>query len=307
MPHASLTRITLRWVFTLASLFVVGPIASRMTATLRAADGSIHTSLLVSDAPVTGALIALGVFALTGLIALPAARIFGPRFAMRMACFCIAWASWTTGTTDEIIRSLRGTSPMTTLALEGALVLVLSLALILAILRFGKVQDHGPDGRDIRGGHDVLSRSLAGMRQPRAIASLLASIALGGLVAWVFAIEPNKGQAVFAAFMGGIAAGAGAHLASLALPGENDAPPVLAPFLGMLILAVASPLAASALLANGTTLLEAVYAERLFALAHVLPLDFAAGALLGVPIGLAWARSMAEDGESETRAEAKSA
>ncbi len=295
----NIARISIRWVFLLGALFVVGPLASRVTAGLTAADGSQHTSLLVASSVSEGAFATFAVFALTALIVLPGAAIAGPRRGMLLACFCLAWASWTTGSVDQIIRSLRGQSPVGMLVVEGVLVGGLMLVLVLAILRVGRVQERGPDGLDFPGGRGSVIANLRGMASLGGVVGLAAAVVLGGLVAWIFAIEPLKGQAVFAAVLGSIAAGAGAHMASVTVAGEDHPAPAVTGFLAAAILGIVGPIAMGAM--GGDDLRQVAYAGDLFALGHILPLDWAAGAMLGVPIGVTWARSMLEDGKTESR------
>ncbi len=302
----STARSIYRWSFTLGALFVVGPLAARLTASLHARDGSIHTSLLVTASPAVGLLVTLLTLALAALLAIPAGRIFGPRFALRIAAFCLAWASWTTGTVDEIIRSLHGDSPVATLAFEGALVGTLGLGLFLLVLRFSKIQDHGPDGRDLRAGPDSPANLFRALASPAGMGTLAASLVGAALLAWVFAIEPLKGQAVFGAFMAGIGAGAAGHLAAMALGADERHEFSFLPFLAPAILGILGPLSMSIMLENATTLREAAYAGRLFPLGHILPLDWLAGSFLGVPIGLAWVKSMSEDETPETETPAAS-
>lgn len=301
-PHIG--RITGRWVFLLGALFVVGPVASRVTGGLTASDGSQHTSLLVGSSLGAGLVATLAVFGLCAAIVLPSAALSGPRRGMLLACFCLAWASWTTGSVDQIIRSMRGESPVQTLVLEGVLVGVLLLALVLGILRVGRAQERGPDGLDIQGGPGTVGANLRGLMTIGGIVGLGAAIVLGGLVAWIFAIEPLKGQAVFAAMLGAIGAGAGAHMASIAIAGEENPAPPITPFVAIVILSIGGPIAMQAL--GGDDLRAVSYAGNLFPLGHILPLDWAAGAMLGVPIGLTWARSMMEDGKGESKGTAGS-
>ncbi len=299
IDRPNIPRITIRWIFLLGALFVVGPLSSRVTAGLTAIDGSQHTSLLVGSNMGAGILATIIVFALCAAIVLPGAAITGPRRGMLLACFCLSWASWTTGSVDEIIRSLRGGSPVQTLVMEAVLVGVLMLLLLLAILRVGKVQDRGPDGLDFAAGKKAVAENLRGLVSLGGLAGLAAAVVMGGLVAWIFAIEPLKGQAVFAALLGGIAAGAGAHMVSITVADEDHPAPTITPFVAIALLAVIGPIAMQAM-ADGD-LRAASFAGKLFPLGHILPLDWAAGGMLGVPIGVTWARSMIEDHKGESK------
>ena len=296
----NIPRITIRWIFLLGALFVVGPLSSRVTAGLTAIDGSQHTSLLVGSSMSDGILATIAVFALCAAVVLPGAALAGPRRGMLLACYCLAWASWTTGSVDEIIRSLRGESPVQTLVLEAIFVGALMLLLLLAMLRVGRVQERGPDGLDFAAGKKAVAQNLRGLVSVGGLAGLVAAVALGGLVAWIFAIEPLKGQAIFAALLGGIAAGAGAHMVSVTVADEDHPAPTITPFLAVALLGLIGPIAMQAM-ANGD-LRGAAFAGKLFPLGHILPLDWAAGGMLGVPIGVTWARSMIEDHKDDAGA-----
>jgi hypothetical protein len=67
--------------------------------------------------------------------------------------------------------------------------------------------------------------------------------------------------------------------------------------LALAVLGLAGPLVAKGV--QGSRLVEATYAGELLALARPLSLDWAAGALLGVPLGLAWAGAMLDHRSAE--------
>jgi hypothetical protein len=69
---------------------------------------------------------------------------------------------------------------------------------------------------------------------------------------------------------------------------------VLAFFGAMAILGVAGPVVAAVLPGGNGGVVRASYAGTLFPLGLSMPLDWLAGAFLGIPMGLSWAGSMTE-------------
>jgi hypothetical protein len=110
-----------------------------------------------------------------------------------------------------------------------------------------------------------------------------------GVIAWICASTMLKGQAVFAAFVGAIAAGVAAQFAASSMRGHATPVSVV---VSMLIPAIVGPLLASQL--NDGEVVAQTYANTIVPLARVMPLDWAAGALLGAPIGLGWAGAMVD-------------
>ena len=95
----------------------------------------------------------------------------------------------------------------------------------------------------------------------------------------------ERAQAFAAAVVGSILAGAVARFIG-PYPG-----PVTA-MLGLLILAVVAPLLTGMM--AGADLVESAYTGSMLNLGRLTPMLWASGALVGVPIGTAWAESMFE-------------
>ncbi len=111
------------------------------------------------------------------------------------------------------------------------------------------------------------------------------SAAAGALVlpaVWLIAQSDDKGQVIGAVFCGGMAAGlVGRILAPHVQPVLIFATPVLFGAIGHVIGAAAL----------SEPLREAMVADRAGALIMPMPVDYAAGSLLGVAMGLGWAKS----------------
>jgi hypothetical protein len=105
-------------------------------------------------------------------------------------------------------------------------------------------------------------------------------------VVWLFARSPLRGQTLAAAVMGGIAVGlAGRLLEPRVQPRLLFAVPC---FIGALAQAACA-------LALRVSPADAFITQTLPALALPMPIDWAAGSLMGVAIGLGWAKSFLHD------------
>lgn len=282
----AVARASLRWAFTLAALLVVGPIAGLLTGALRNTDGSVHATCLVTESPMQGILAGVGVIVLAAALALPAGRIFGPRFGLRTAGFVICWAAWRTGTVDELLRTAQGSAPLPRLALEGLILAVPAVAAAYLILRLSR-SSVPAEIEEFAVGADPAPKLLSLTSLAACAGGLIGAAFLG----WLVAIEPLKGQAVFAAFFGGIAAGA---LGRLAGSGVNKIVPPLPLVLSIVLVSILGPLSPLAVHGSGQAVLDASYAGTLFMLGNITPLDWLGGGLVGLPVGMAWVGSMME-------------
>ena len=122
---------------------------------------------------------------------------------------------------------------------------------------------------------------------PAAAAGLVACALSAAGAAWIIGVSPLKGQTIFAAFVGGIVSGVAAQLATSSL---RAAPTPVLPVCAMILPAAAGPL--SALLVTSSALYDASGAGTMPPLSLIMGLDWSTGALLGVPVGLAWAGAM---------------
>jgi len=294
----NLPRLFLRWTLLLGALFALGPIAGHLVNTLHAADGGADATPLVSTSPVRGVFIAAVVMLLALAVGVTGGRIFGPRLGLRTAGFVLAWAAWLTGTVDAILRQSQSRAPMWTLALEGLIVGVMALVVFVLVVALARPHNEHEQAEFAMTGKDPLTtvtRDLRKLASTGALVGLVGAIIAGGIVAWIIAFEPLKGQTVMAAFFGGIAAAAVGRLAA-SMVGQDA--PVMVYFIAIVVLAIASPASAALVHSSGDQLLDASYAGTMFALGHILPLDWLAGGMLGVPIGLAWVGSMIERHEA---------
>jgi len=287
-PEMQWARIAGRWAFFLAALFVVGPITGMLTGRLHAADGGDHATPLVSTAPSAGAIGLVLVFALATTIGVPAGRVFGTSIGFRCAGLVLIWAAGRTGNVAEIIRASDSSEPLRVLAAEGAIVGVLLLLLTSVLIATGSAP-HRLERDAFPPGPRAAVRDLIRLFTPVGGATVLATLIGAGVVAWIVAIAPMRGQAVAAGILAGLGGGAAGRLAGASI---DDKIPPIAHVVGMALLAVLAPLVGLLMHGGSARVVEAAYAQELFAPARLVPLDWAAGAVLGLPIGIHWACSM---------------
>ncbi|MCB9844624.1 MAG: hypothetical protein H6811_01360 [Phycisphaeraceae bacterium] len=305
-PKQTPARLALRWTLTLGALFVMGPVAGMAVHAMKAPDGTHNASPLASGSPGAGVLALALVAGLTALVGAASGRFFGPRIGLRNAGFVAAWAAWSSGEVHEILRSARSGGPMSGIAIEAAVVAVLLIAATVATLLASRAPAETAETRELPVGPDGLTRALRSMGSVAALAGLVGALGLGYALAWLVALESLKGQAVFAAIFAGIGAGVGARLgAALADSGHQPAP--LLPVLAIALLAIAGSILPLATLSGPDAILSHALAGTLHPLSRVMPLDWMAGGLLGVPIGLGWAGAMMDSQSHAEAAKAESA
>lgn len=273
-----MAQATIRWGLYLAALVVIGPIARRLTGALHALDGSGEATVLVTGSVAAGLGAAVGVFALAALVAVPAAWLLGARPAMTTAGLVLAWASWGTGTVDHILRREPSPGTFWRLAAEGVLVGLLGLVLVGLIVLSARAEHHQEPG-------PRLDRFLGPLRRATTPMAAALAVVFAAAGAWLIAVEPLKGQALGAAVVAGILAAAAGRLADVHAPAFVFLIPVV-------VLAIGAPVVAATTTEGGIELVLTVNQQGLFRLANILPLDWIAGAFLGVPVGHAWAGSL---------------
>lgn len=284
-------NVLVRWAIPLSALFILGPLAAALIAGLRAPDGGGQVSLLLSTTPmqgVLGGLAALGLALLAGVLG---ARFIEQRSGLMAAGLVLAWAAWNTGRIDRVLAISPARSALFTLAVESALFGLLAVGVALVIL---KVPTRMPRfiaaGDTTRVLGDKTHHEPTRLIDPTAALALAAAIVGAAVGAWFVASAMLKGQTFAAAVVAGLLAAAAGRLAS-----QRVTPAWF--FLGLVLVAIAGPVIATFMHAGTLGPTRAAFAGRLFPLARLMPLDWIAGAFVGVPLGLWWAGSMIEKHE----------
>lgn len=273
---------TVRWSLYIGALIVLGPIAGWFMELSHAADGTAGT-VLVSASPVVGVLgLGLGSALAAGVGALAAWRC-GLRPGLTCAGIVLAWmAGMSSGLTGAAASA--GEGPWGVLLAEGVLVGVCLVGIGVAVSWAAgrhRVPASAPNKPD-ESEHTLSFNK-------RSIAALAAGVPAGAVAAWALALTDLKGQVIAAAALAAVALTMLVRLVDLKTP-------ALGALAAGALLAVFGPAYAMALVpADGA--LAGAYAQTLPGIVLVTPLDWAAGVLLGTPIGLAWAASIVKRAE----------
>lgn len=279
----------LRWSLLVASLLFVGPACSLPLASLRDADGGSATSMLISTSPGIGILGGLLVFAGAGLVGVIGAHAFSMGWGFVCSGLVLAWGAWRIAPIDTLIRRSQGPGELPWLAAEGLLAVALAIVLAVVITHIARSRQASPVARaslaPLRPGLHLLIEhdDIAKIAPAAGMATLAASLAAGA-VAYVVAASMLKGQTFFAACAAGLASGVVVQL--VATGQRAKATPTLG-VLALVVPALAAPIIAQ--VTQGDAIVREAFAGTLFPPARVLSLDWAAGAMLGVPMGMGWA------------------
>ena len=242
--------------------------------------GASGPTFLQAESPVA-AVVALTVAA--GL-ATAVAVVVGRVINTAVALFVLGAGFFVLAHGMETVRDLAfAGGSLTWLAIETLLLAGLLLAAVAVVFRLsGPLPDiHPREGR-------AEAESVWGARA-------LGAAAAAGLivlpVVWLVAQSPLKGQAIGAVFVGSMVAGLAGRLLS------PHVQPLLL-FVSPLVFGAVGHLLAAA--RTGDPLDAAYVAGGLSHLSYPMPIDYLAGTLMGVAVGLGWARSfLHHDGDEE--------
>ncbi|MEQ9095222.1 MAG: hypothetical protein RIE32_03055 [Phycisphaerales bacterium] len=278
---------TIRWTLYIVSLVVVGPVAGMLMRLTNAPDGSAGTPL-ASSSPVVGAVCLILGAVLAAAIGGFAAWRCGLRPGLTCAGIVVAWMAGMSASTQSAISAF-GEGPWGLLVVEGVVVAACLVGIGVVITL--AAQRHVP----VPGEH-ITAQSAEAMEAEKTLtfsgrsAGAMAIAAAGGAAAaWFLAVTDLKGQVIAAAALAAIVIAVLAKLVDLKTPAVGAIGAAA-------LLAVVAPAYAYATVAADTAL-AAAYAQALPGIVRITPLDWAAGALLGTPLGLAWAASIVKRAE----------
>jgi len=285
-----MTKATLRWALISLSLLLVGPAVAWVVGGLRDVDGGRAVTLLVNGSLPRGLLSGLVVFAAATLVGAVGARFLALGLGVTCAGIVLAWAAWSMGTAEDVLRRANSPADLPRLALEGFLVTAAAAALCAFLTKVATHRDAHLAPRNTKGIPGLIypTDTEADARLTLAIA-VPAAIAAAAAVTWLLAVTNARGQTLAAALFGAVAAAAAAQV--IAASRRCLITPAV-PALAVAAVALAGPLIANAV--QGSRIIDLTFSDHLLPIARPISLDWAAGTLLGIPLGLSWAGSMLE-------------
>ncbi len=276
----------MRWIFYFAAMFIVGPIAGSLVASLRAADGGLDATLLVNTSILNGLLVGVAVFIMAGAMGAGAARLTDSRAGLSTAGLVLVWAAWRGGRVDELIRTAESAAPLWSLAAEGAIFGAAAIVTAALIMLVARKNPDRPDTERPARFKNLLIDAVAGSGVP--VAVLTVTLVTAAIVWWLVFSE-YKGQAILAATFAMVVGVTAGRVASHVSPPHCF-------FLAVVVLAVLGPTVGA--LAQGGNIQQVTYMSDLLPIARLTPLDWIAAGFLGGPLGLAWASSLIQRHQS---------
>lgn len=267
-------KVVLENVALLGGLFVLGPLAGVLLLSQRGPDGSSHFSGLVSEQPAVTLLLMLVLIVVVGVLGAVFGRAVNRGVGLSFVGFTLLVAAWYTGDIDHLLRASPQSGTFVRLAIEGAFLAV--AALIALGINLVATQSAAGELRS-----EVTSKGL-----PLAIAGGVVGACVG---VWYGAFDLSRGQALLACVVGGVLAGAFGRLAGASADARSG---LVGAFAAMMVMAIVGPIVG--MIMDGSNILSAVVRSELVFVARPQPLDWVAGAFLGVPWGVAWAGAMAD-------------
>ncbi|MCE2924634.1 MAG: hypothetical protein LW822_04150 [Phycisphaeraceae bacterium] len=251
-----------------AALFLAGPLAWVLTAGVHDPTGGHGgTVLLFAESMPVAFVRGAGASLIAVVVGLLSARLVSLRWGLWNAGVVMAWASAGVGTVDQVLRARGSASGLLgAFAVEGGL---------LAVLAAGFAFLAGRVARERWGEEEGWSR---GKRVGMIVAAVVASAVGVAVGTRVGMIDNLKGQAIFSVLAGSVLGGI---LATIVWPRH----PAWTVVLGVAVVAVFGPMYAMATVPAGQ-LVEQIFGGTLVGFARITPMDWAAGALLGTPMGM---------------------
>ncbi|KAA0212973.1 MAG: hypothetical protein DYG94_13455 [Leptolyngbya sp. PLA3] len=264
------------------ALFIVGPVITLPLAALRGVDAGHDVSLLVGANPLLGILLGGTLLLAAAVYGWLSARLIDARTGTLSAGFLLAWAAWRTGSMEWLFRLQPGSGTLIRLSVESTILGVGALVICLLIVGSGRGRHENPHA-DLPGPH---LGSLKQLANPQVLAGVGVGALAALVIAHLVAFNPLRGQALVAAVLASIAAGALTRLVIGAA--ANREAPSASPYAAVALAGIVGPVIGF-ITPGAARLDDAALHGTLLGPLLVQPLDWAAGMLIGTPIGLAWA------------------
>lgn len=293
----SMRKAVFEWVTLLTALVIVGPFVGIPISMLHSPSGSAEATALTSTQPLMG----MG-FVLVAMVGALLAGWLGSKtvsrgMGMTAAGFVMVWAAARTGAGGMILRDAKSAGGVAVqMAIEAAILAIPALLLVTLVHKV-RPMDSDDSEYPLTECRCGLIEGLRDAMTSRGIQIVLAAAA-GAVFGSMFAsIGMMKGQGLFAGFFAGLIGGAAG---GLMLAGVDNPRPALAPYIGVVLVMIVAPVAGS--FYHGAALRTAAVTGELIGPARLVPLDWIAGMLLGVPWGLSWLASSAKEKVETKRA-----
>lgn len=271
-------RIVLQYLCVALAGLVVGPFLRGLSMRVEAPTGEPGVPAMLGTSPVFGLVMLAGCLVIAGMMGVLASALVSRATGFFTAGVAFAWVAWAQGGVGELVRSTGRADIVMPLAIEGFVLGAVAVGCVWAIQRFARVRVMS----------DESAQSMPDERpiQWQAIGAAVSCIA-GGAVALIVARTDDAAQ-VFGAAAAGTACGVG--IARLVTSLRVTA---LWHAIGIALLAGIAPIAGS-LLAGVSV--ESVYAAEISGLTRILPAQWIAGMLIGLPVGIAMGDSFVDRG-----------
>ena len=243
---------------------LAGPLASFALKRAEPPAGGAMPTIALSPSVIDTLVAVTAVLLASCLCAFAAARVSRAGVGLLAGGLVVVWADLQSANLDQLLTAVRDGSVLISLAIEGAIVLAVGLAIVLASYRGA--------------GDPIATLGVRKAGKPVSVPGLVTGLVGAATLATLLAANPLKLQCIVAATAAGAAAGVAVRLS---MPDWAAGPGVL--ILG--VLAILAPLAGWSMVADpvgGHT------ASDMIPIAKIMPLDWLAGALIGVPIGRFW-------------------
>lgn len=292
---------------------------------LRAGDGSPYATVLVSESVMGGLFALFGVFFLAMIAGIIATKAVSLREGVLNLGLVLGWGAWGAGEVGEALRSAPESGSIVKLAVEGVLVLLLTLWMLWVLTKASQSNDQSDEC--IRLNRSVF----AGMIQQLPITLMLFGIgaAVSIAIVWLQVQTDLSGQAVWGGFIGSAFAGVLGGLViqnhnmsidGVSSSGRSRTQPVVknrvlemltkmivsaqsgqsnrdraevslvAVMIGILLAGVIGPMVGLVMPGSGK-LLQSIAAGDMPGFLVMSSLSWAAGAMIGAPIGYSWVES----------------
>lgn len=290
-------KAILYWVLAAVALLIAGPIAGTLVGNVRTAAGTMPTLISAGASPIMAWGAAAAALAIAGVIGLAGAIGINGSHAMNLAGLVLAWCACRSAPMDSVLRDLHSSSVPISMAFEA---LVVGALCVVGVLLIGKIDRNRPlDSDQPHATHVLPDGGLRDLFTPNMLVATVVGLVVGGVLASLVAFEPLKGQTIFAAIVGGVGAGAAVNLVAASKAAPHVRLPVAGvPALGVVAMCAAgivAPIVAMVISGGGDGLIHQAFSGKLGGPGALAGFDWAAGAFLGVPVGVSWSSSMMHD------------